>query len=186
MSESVLAASDFSLETSWKQAEKGTLSPFECLSFANTIQADLPTCAYLLKLKLILFYSSNIPFARNGLTNGIEMILDAEVYDYALSKSGMEGFTLSILHHLDIPIMKNIGINILPGQSNQFSTTVELMNTSRQVRDRFTPVESQCYFEGELWLKHLPASWSFRYVCIKSKICKLKMFSSQNIFVLMI
>ena len=46
MSESVLAASDFSLETSWKQAEKGTLSPFECLSFANTIQADLPTCAF--------------------------------------------------------------------------------------------------------------------------------------------
>ena len=46
MSESVLAASDFSLETSWKQAEKGTLSPFECLSFANTIQADLPTCGY--------------------------------------------------------------------------------------------------------------------------------------------
>ena len=44
MSESVLAASDFSLETSWKQAEKGTLSPLECLSFANTIQADLPTC----------------------------------------------------------------------------------------------------------------------------------------------
>ena len=44
MSKSVLAASDFSLETSWKQAEMGTLSPFECLSFANTIQADLPTC----------------------------------------------------------------------------------------------------------------------------------------------
>ena len=44
MSESVLAASGFSLETSWKQAEKGTLSPLECLSFANTIQADLPTC----------------------------------------------------------------------------------------------------------------------------------------------
>ena len=47
MSESVLAASDFSLETSWKQAEKGTLSPFECLSFANTIQADLPTCGVI-------------------------------------------------------------------------------------------------------------------------------------------
>ena len=26
------------------QTEKGTLSPLECLSFANTIQADLPTC----------------------------------------------------------------------------------------------------------------------------------------------
>ena len=42
----MLAASDFSLETSWKQAEKGTLSPLECLSFANNIQADLPTCGY--------------------------------------------------------------------------------------------------------------------------------------------
>ena len=30
---------------SYDKAEKGTLSPLECLSFANTIQADLPTCA---------------------------------------------------------------------------------------------------------------------------------------------
>ena len=44
MSESVLAASGFSLVSLWFQAEKGTLSPLECLSFANTIQADLPTC----------------------------------------------------------------------------------------------------------------------------------------------
>ena len=58
MSESVLAASDFSLETSWKQAEKGTLSPFECLSFANTIQADLPTCGagYNYGYNIIIFH----------------------------------------------------------------------------------------------------------------------------------
>ena len=30
---------------SYDKAEKGTLSPLECLSFANTKQADLPTCA---------------------------------------------------------------------------------------------------------------------------------------------
>ena len=29
---------------SYDKAEKGTLSPLECLSFANTIQADLLTC----------------------------------------------------------------------------------------------------------------------------------------------
>ena len=40
MSESVSAACIKSL----CQAEKSTLSPLECLSFANTIQADLPTC----------------------------------------------------------------------------------------------------------------------------------------------
>ena len=96
------------------------------------------------------------------MTNGLELLLDAEVYDYALSKSGTEGFSLSILHHLDIPIMKNIGVNVLPGQSSQLAITPELMNTSHQVRDRFTPEERQCYFEGELNLKHLPPRNSFR------------------------
>ena len=72
MSESVLAASDFSLETSWKQAEKGTLSPFECLSFANTIQADLPTCAlkYLLILLQKLQISNNGPLQYNTPSSG--------------------------------------------------------------------------------------------------------------------
>ena len=44
MSESVSAACIKSLCQSLCQAEKSTLSPLECLSFANTIQADLPTC----------------------------------------------------------------------------------------------------------------------------------------------
>ena len=109
-------------------------------------------------------FRTNKPFSRNGMNNGLELLLDAEVYDYALSKSGIEGFTLSILHHLDIPIMKNIGINVLPGQYNQLAVTVELINTSHQVRKRFTPEESQCYFEGELNLTHMPASNSFRFV----------------------
>ena len=89
--------------------------------------------------------------------------MDAEVYDYALSKSGLEGFTLSMLHHLDIAIMKNIGVNVLPGQSNQLAITVKLINTTHHLRERFTPEERQCYFEEELNLKHLPASNSFRY-----------------------
>ena len=44
MRESVSAAYIKSLCQGLRQAEKGTLSPLECLSFANTIQADLPTC----------------------------------------------------------------------------------------------------------------------------------------------
>ena len=71
-----------------------------------------------------------------------------------------------MLHHLDIAIMKNIGVNVLPGHSSQLAISVELMNTSHQVRDRFTPEESQCYFEGELNLKHMPPSFYFRFVLI--------------------
>ena len=44
MRESVFAASGFSLVSLWFQAEKGALSHLVCLSFANTIQANLPTC----------------------------------------------------------------------------------------------------------------------------------------------
>ena len=111
---------------------------------------------------LLSVFRTNKAFARNGFSNGLELLLDAEVYDYALSKSGMEGFTLSVLYHLDIPIMKNIGLSVLPGQSSQMAVTVELMNTSLQVRKRFTAEERHCYFEGELNLKHLPPINSFR------------------------
>ena len=111
---------------------------------------------------LLSVLRTNKAFARNGFSNGLELLLDAEVYDYALSKSGMEGFTLSVLYHLDIPIMKNIGLSVLPGQSSQMAVTVELMNTSLQVRKRFTPEERHCYFEGELNLKHMPPINSFR------------------------
>ena len=66
MSESVLAASGFSLVSLWFQAEKGTLSPLECLSFANTIQADLPTCAwkpsYRIQFNLFQFFPKKIIF----------------------------------------------------------------------------------------------------------------------------
>ena len=100
--------------------------------------------------------------SRNGLANGLELLLDAEVYDYGSSKFGTEGFVLSILHHLDIPIMKNTGLTILPGQSSQMAVSAEIMFTDRKIRNRFTPSESQCYFEGEVNLKHLPPENSFR------------------------
>jgi len=45
--------------------------------------------------------------------------VDVEAFDYAASSSGSEGVVISISHHLDIPIMKNIGINIQTGQDVQ-------------------------------------------------------------------
>ena len=107
-------------------------------------------------------FSTNVPFAKSGLSYGLELLLDAEVFDYALSKSGNEGFILGVLHYLDIPIMKNSGMSIWPGQSSQMAVTVTLMNTSQEIRKRFNPQQSQCYFEGELELKHLPTELGYR------------------------
>ena len=50
------------------------------------------------------------PFAKNGLQNGFEILVDVESFDYTISPTAGEGIIVSILHHLDIPIMKNTGI----------------------------------------------------------------------------
>ena len=44
----------------------------------------------------------------NGANNGFHMLLDAEAYDYSIARESMEGFSLGILYHLDIPIMKQV------------------------------------------------------------------------------
>ena len=57
-----------------------------------------------------------VPFAKNSLPNGLELLIDVESYDYAVSSIGSEGIIVSILNQLDIPIMKNTGINLEPGK----------------------------------------------------------------------
>jgi hypothetical protein len=103
-----------------------------------------------------------VPFARNGLNNGFQLLLDAEAYDYASTTTGSEGFTLSILHQLDIPIMKNTGVNIETGQTNHIVVTPTLMNTTKAAKRRFSPEQRQCYFEDEIKLLHFPTQNSFR------------------------
>jgi len=112
--------------------------------------------------KNVLFYRTMVTFARNGLNNGFQLLLDAEAFDYASSQFGSEGFTISILHQLDIPIMKNTGINVQAGQASQIVVVPQLMNTSMAAKRRFTPVERQCYFEDEIRLEHFPPEFSFR------------------------
>jgi hypothetical protein len=56
-----------------------------------------------------------VPFAKNSLLNGLELLVDVESYDYAVSSTVSEGIIMGILYQLDIPIMKNTGINIEPG-----------------------------------------------------------------------
>ena len=97
-----------------------------------------------------------MPYARNGIINGIKLLLDAETYDYASALTSGEGFTMSVLHQLDIPIMKQTGINIAPGQAIQISVIPTLLNITIGAKKRFTPIERQCYFDDEITLNHFP------------------------------
>ena len=99
---------------------------------------------------------------KNGINNGLHMLLDAETHDYSLSQFGSEGFSLSVLHHLDIPIMKQTGISVEPGQSVNIAITPSLIDTTKAVKRRFGPLERKCYFEDEIQLRHFPPDDDYR------------------------
>jgi hypothetical protein len=69
------------------------------------------------------------PFAKNSLQNGIQLLMDIETFDYTVSSTASEGAIVSILHQLDIPIMKNIGVIVQPGQEVQVQKSINLMIT---------------------------------------------------------
>ena len=110
-----------------------------------------------------IHFRTNKPLAKNGIKNGFQILLDAETYDYASSPSGGQGFILSILHHLDQPIMKNSGININTGHQNYLVVSNILMNTTQSAKSRFAPSERDCYFEDEITLQHMQHWMGFRY-----------------------
>lgn len=109
-------------------------------------------------------YSSTIgPGIQLGKENGLTLLLDAEVYDYAFSPQKGEGFKLAIHSHMDQPIMALSDIDLSPGFVTQLSVTPVLRDTTEQAKWRFNPEERGCYFDGELVFKYLPSSL-YRYV----------------------
>ncbi len=57
------------------------------------------------------------PGIQLGKENGLSLLLDAEVYDYAFSPQKGEGFKLAIHSHMDQPIMALSDIDLSPGMS---------------------------------------------------------------------
>lgn len=101
-------------------------------------------------------------YARNGINNGLKILLDAEVFDYASPFESKEGFVFTVLHHLDIAILKQTGSTAMPGQAVQVAITPTLTNTVESTKRRFSPKDRQCYFEDEIQLAHLPSDIGYR------------------------
>jgi len=63
----------------------------------------------------LIFYCDLILGIQLGKENGLSLLLDAEVYDYAFSPQKGEGFKLAIHSHMDQPIMALSDIDLSPG-----------------------------------------------------------------------
>ncbi|TRY74967.1 hypothetical protein TCAL_04960, partial [Tigriopus californicus] len=101
--------------------------------------------------------------AKTGKDNGYTMLLDIESFDYKFFNEGSEGLKVALVHHLDMPIMRQIGFHISPGTENQIAVTPTLISTSKHAVERFVPEQRDCYCEDEISLKYLPRDHGYRY-----------------------
>ena len=101
--------------------------------------------------------------AKTGKDNGYTMLFDIESFDYSYYDEGSEGLKVALVHHLDMPIMRQTGFHIAPGTENQIAVTPTLIVTSENAMRRFSPAERDCYSEDEISLKYLPRDHGFRY-----------------------
>lgn len=74
--------------------------------------------------------------SKTGKDNGFTMLFDIESFDYSYFNEGSEGLKLALVHHLDMPIMRQKGFHIAPGTENQIAVTPTLMSTSANAMAR--------------------------------------------------
>ena len=55
----------------------------------------------------------SIKGSKTGKDHGFSMLFDIESYDYAFYNEGSEGLKLALVHHLDMPIMRQKGSEML-------------------------------------------------------------------------
>lgn len=53
---------------------------------------------------------------RSGENNGFQLLLDAEIYAFTMSKSSTDGFKIAFAHQQDIPLTNQDGFTIPPGE----------------------------------------------------------------------
>ena len=80
------------------------------------------------------------PGSKTGKDHGFTMLFDIESFDYSFynrtDNEGSEGLKLALVHHLDMPIMRQKGFHIAPGTENQIAVTPTLMTTSANAMSR--------------------------------------------------
>ena len=62
--------------------------------------------------KNFLYFSYFFQGAKTGKDNGYTMLFDIESFDYSYYDEGSEGLKVALIHHLDMPIMRQTGFHI--------------------------------------------------------------------------
>ena len=133
-----------------------TIHPY--LDFENPITKDALDRQYSASLLEKVIYG-----VRNGHENGLEIMADTEIFDYAHFSRSSSGFMVSLADPRDKPIINQKGFYVAPGTENLVSMTAEIMNTTEAAISRFPPELRTCYVEGEIEFKYMQRADGYRY-----------------------
>ena len=100
--------------------------------------------------------------ASNGRRNGLELLLDAEQFNYAyLSEEGV-GFKMVLHHHNDKPMFQFSSEFLNVGTSTQINIKPTITYTTNSCISTFSPIERNCYDKGEQILNYLLLEDAYR------------------------
>ena len=108
-----------------------------------------------------------VPGALNGENNGLSILLDAETFDYGngfydLGVRAGEGFKVAVVHPLDMPIIQQTAVNVMPGSLVQIATSINLIDITSDAM-AFAPTDRKCWGNSEIVLNELNYSEGYRY-----------------------
>ena len=70
---------------------------------------------------------------------------------------------ISLVHHLDMPLIRQTSFHVAPGTENQIAVTPTTTHTTESAKSRFSPEQRDCYTDDEISLKFLPSKDGYRY-----------------------
>ena len=106
--------------------------------------------------------------ALSGENNGLTLLLDAETFDYGtgfdldLGDHAGEGFKVAVTHPLDMPIIQQTAVNVMPGSLVQIATSINLIDITSDAM-AFAPTDRKCWGNSEIVLNELNYSEGYRY-----------------------
>ena len=102
------------------------------------------------------------PYVKNGMNNGVTLLLDAEVFDGTIPYQKSVGFQLGINHPFDVSLASSSGVFVQPGKQVFVAVTATAIETKKEIRQRFDYNGTKCHFDDEVELDHFPRAW-YRY-----------------------
>jgi hypothetical protein len=109
-------------------------------------------------------YHGLLADAQSGRMNGLQLLLDAEQFNYAhIPLTDGIGFKLALHHHLDKPMIQFSSQLINAGTETQINIKPTISYTTNNAISMLKPDERYCYAKGEANLTYLPYSSVFHY-----------------------